>query len=174
MALVNKYTFWGLFSSCKYDSQLPNRPYLSCTHPPPPPPIGIPIQELLVEEHPQKSRGSVPSAEEGGPGLSVRERGSGDPVWWGMRGMTTAPLRKCNWQLGSQSEIAMFVGCWATHSCHSLLSRCCLRRRGYPFGRHCRGCLNRLKLKITAITGETASLACIRTRGGLAHGQQHH
>ena len=46
MALVNKYTFWGLFSSCKYDSQLPNRPYLSCTRPHPPPPP-LEINELI-------------------------------------------------------------------------------------------------------------------------------
>ena len=48
MALVNKYTFWGLFSSCKYDSQLPNRPYLSCT-PPTPPPLEINDLIELIE-----------------------------------------------------------------------------------------------------------------------------
>ena len=31
MAFVNKHTFWGLISSLKPESQLPNRPYLSCT-----------------------------------------------------------------------------------------------------------------------------------------------
>ena len=31
LALVNKYTFWGLFSSCEHECQLPNKPYLSCT-----------------------------------------------------------------------------------------------------------------------------------------------
>ena len=71
MALVNKYTFWGLLSSCKYESQLPNRPYLSCTPTPPPPPPKI-TRRNSCPDHTAGSERTVKSQLMGPCGMAGR------------------------------------------------------------------------------------------------------